>query len=69
MKLIFKPPTVFMPYDRVDVSYNVLQVPHALPTHWEAELSVPFEQCAAALDELRHIVLENSMPVNMPIEV
>lgn len=69
MKLIFKPPTVFMPYNRVDISYNVLQVPHVLPIHWEAELSVPFEQCAEALGELRRIVLEKSMPVNMPVEV
>jgi FAD/FMN-containing dehydrogenase len=69
MKLLFLPSSVFSPYDRVDVSYNVLQVPHALPTHWEAEVVVPFENCAVAISELKRVVDEYSIPVSMPVEV
>ena len=69
MKLLFLPSTVFAPYDRVDVSYNILQVPHALPTHWEAEVVVPFEDCAVAISELKRVVDEHSIPVSMPVEV
>ena len=69
MKLIFLPSSVFSPHDRVDTNYNILEVPHSLPIHWEAELVVPFEGCAVAIQELRRFVIDNHLPVNMPIEV
>ena len=69
MKILFIPSSVFSPYDRVDASYGVLEVPHYLPTHWEAELVVPLERCPEAIRELRRVVVDNSLPVNMPVEV
>ena len=69
MRLIFLPSSVFSPYDRVDTPPAVLEVPHSLPVHWEAELALPFEGCPAAVRELRRIVIEHRIPANMPIEV
>ena len=69
MQLMFLPSTVFSPYDRVDTSLSVLQVPHSLPVHWESELALPFGGCPAAIRELRRIVVEDHIPANMPIEV
>ena len=69
MKFIYTSAPVFLPYDRVDVSYNVLQVPHKLPLHWEGEVVLPVVGCAEAIRELRHVVKEYAIPVNMPVEV
>jgi L-gulonolactone oxidase len=69
MRLIFLPSSVFSPYDRVDTPPAVLEVPHSLPVHWEAELALPFEGCPAAVRELRRIVIEHRIPANMPIEI
>ena len=67
--LLTLPSSVFAPHDRVAPSNEVLEVPHYLPVHWEAELALPLKGCAAAVSGLRAVVVEHGIPVNMPIEV
>ena len=69
MRFIFNYLSPFPPYDRVAISYNVLNVPHILPVHWEAEVVVPFEKCPEAIRELKRVVFEHEIPANLATEV
>jgi L-gulonolactone oxidase len=70
MKLLARTFDPFEPYNRVDHSYNVLNVPHYIaPTHRESEYSIPIGNCSSAITELIQFKETHNVPVNHIIEV
>lgn len=70
MRFIFDTlPNTLPPYNRVDKSYKVFNVPHYIPVHNEGEIVVGFEDCAAAIREQKKFVLEADIPLNFISEV
>lgn len=43
---------LFKQTTRIDHSWNVLKLPHYLPSHFESEVSVDYRDCGKALREL-----------------
>lgn len=69
MKFLVKKTDLFNAYNRVDKSYNVFNIPHYIPRHYEAEVAVRFEDCPKAIRELTHVADEFEIPVNLITEV
>ena len=70
MNLVFNVlPDPFPPYNRVDKNYNVFNVPHYVPLHYESELIVNINDCAAAIIEQKNLILKRRYPVNFLTEV
>ena len=70
MKLIFDVlPDALPPYDRIDKSYRVFNIPHYFPVHNEAEVVVDVKDCAAAIRELKRFVTDKDIPLNYITEV
>ena len=67
--LLFTMTDLFVPHNRVDVSYRVFNVPHYLPEHHEAEVVVGIEDCANAIQELKEVVVDYDIPLNFASEV
>ena len=55
--------------NRVDVSYNVLNIPHYFPAHSESEVCVQLDKCAIAISELLRLIKDESVPLNYITEV
>ena len=58
---------VFQPSTRVDYSWNVFNISHYLPSHFEAEIAVDYKHCDRALSELLNYAVNTT--VNSIIEV
>ena len=58
---------VFKEHTRVDHSWNVFNVPHYLPAHFEAEIAVDHKHCGGALSELLNYAV--NITVNSVVEV
>ena len=48
---------VFKPSTRVDYNWNVFNIPHYLPSHFEAEIAVDYKHCDRALSKLLNYML------------
>ena len=57
------------PYNRVDVSHRVFNIPHYFPHHQETEVVVHVDQCGQAIRELQKFVYEEGIPLNYITEV
>ena len=70
MNLMFNVlPDPFPPYNRVDKSYRVLNIPHYFPVHNEGEVVVDMKDCATAIREQKKFVSEEGIPLNFVTEV
>ena len=70
MKFIFNVlPDALPPYDRVDKSYRVFNIPHYFAVHNEGEVVVDRRDCASAIRELKRFVFEENTPLNYITEV
>ena len=70
MKFLFGVlPDTLPPYDRIDKSYRVFNIPHYFPVHHESELILDIKDCAAAIREQRKFVFEKGIPLNYITEV
>ena len=70
MKFIFGVfPDALPPYDRIDKSYRVFNIPHYFPVHNEGEVVVDLKDCVAAIRELKRFVIEEDIPLNYITEV
>ena len=70
MKFIFGVlPDALPPYDRVDKSYRVFNIPHYFAVHNEGELVVDIKDCPTAIRELKRFVFEKNIPLNYITEV
>ena len=70
MKFIFHfLPDALPPYNRVDKSYRVFNIPHFFPVHNEGELVVDVKDCADAIREQKRFVFEAGIPLNYITEV
>lgn len=70
MKFIFDfLPDALPPYNRVDKSYHVFNIPHFFPVHNEGELIVDMKDCADAIREQKRFVFEAGIPLNYVTEV
>lgn len=56
-------------FDRVDVSYNVLNIPHYFPVHSESEVCVGLDKCKHGLLQLIAVAKDNNLPLNYITEV
>ena len=64
VKLIVQYTDGFPAYNRVDRSYNVLNIPHYIVNHHELEVVLDVRHCAAAITELKYL-----LPLTFGIEV
>ena len=62
-------PDALPPYDRVDKSYRVFNIPHYFAVHNEGEVVVDVKDCAATIRELKRFVFEENIPLNYITEV
>lgn len=69
MTLLFRYGDALPPYNRVDTSYRVFNIPHNYPIHNEAEMVVGIEDCAPAIEELKAFVEVERVPLNYITEV
>ena len=69
MRLLFIYGDPLPPYNRVDVSHKVFNIPNYIPMHNEAELVVDVGDCAAAIRELKAFVVGENIPLNYLTEV
>lgn len=69
MTFLFRYGDTLPPYNRVDTSHKVFNIPHNFPIHNEAEMVVGIEDCAAAIQELKAFVEEERVPLNYITEV
>ena len=67
MRLLVGTGQVFKPSTRVDYNWNVFNVPHYLPSHFEPEIVVGYKHCDRALSELPNYAVNTT--VNSVIEV
>ena len=67
MRLLVGTGQVFKPSTRVDYSWNVFNLPHYIPSHFEAEIAVDYKHCDRALSELLNYAVNTT--VNSVIEV
>lgn len=67
MKLLMDTGKVFKESTHVAHSWNVLNVPHYLPAHFEAEIAVDHKHCGDALNELLNYAV--NITVNSVVEV
>ena len=58
---------VFKESTRVDYSWNVLNIPHYIASHFEAEIAVDHKHCGRALSELLNYAV--NITVNSIVEV
>ena len=58
---------VFQPSTCMDYSWNVFNIPHYIPSHYEAEIAVDYKHCDRALSELLNYAVNTT--VNSVIEV
>ncbi len=57
------------PHDRVDKSHRVFNIPHYFPVHYEGEMVVDIQDCAATTLEIYRLVHEEKLPLNYVVEV
>lgn len=69
MMLLFKHGDTFSPYNRVDVSHRVFNIPYYFPGHHESEMVVGIEHCAPGIKELKAFVEKEEIPLNYITEV
>ena len=69
MNLLFKYGNPLPPYNRVDVSYKVFNIPSYFPNHNEAEVVLKLKDCVPAIRELKKFVEEENIPLNFITEV
>ena len=67
MRLLVGTGQVFKPSTRVDYNWNVFNLPHYIPSHFEAEIAVDYKHCDRALSELLNYAVNTT--VNSVIEV
>ena len=69
MQILFQITEIFPPHNYVQVSYEILNVPHYIPNDSEAEIAVPVEDCAESIREVKRVVDEFGIPLNFVQEV
>ena len=69
MNVLFAYGDPLPPYNRVDTSHKVFNIPNYFPNHNEAELVVDIKHCAPAIKELKEFVQGNGIPLNYITEV
>ena len=69
MTLIFKHGSFFQPHNFVDTSANILISQYYFPVNHQAEYIVHLKDCVGAVGELRRVVTELKLPVNLISEV
>ena len=67
MRLLVGTGKIFQLSTRVDYSWNVFNIPHYLPSHFEAEIAVDYKHGDRALSELLNYAVNTT--VNSVIEV
>lgn len=69
MSLLFSTDFFFPSYQRIDHNWNVHIVTHYMSPNRQAEVAVPFENCADAIKDLITVLDENKIPLNHILEV
>ena len=69
MRLLFSTDFFFPSYQRIDHNWNVNIVTHYMSPNRQAEVAVPFENCADAIKDLITVLDENKIPLNHILEV
>ncbi len=69
MRLLFKYGDPLPPYNRVDTSFRIFNIPNYFPQHSESEVIVGIKDCAPAIKELKDYVEGESIPLNFITEV
>lgn len=69
MNLLFSTNFFFPSYQRIDHNWNVHIVTHYMSPNRQAEIAVPFENCADAIKDLITVLDENKIPLNHILEV
>ncbi len=69
ISFLFKNGLAVEPYNRVDISHRILNIPNYFPHHHETEVVVGVAQCADAIKLLKKFVVEHDIPLNYITEV
>ena len=69
MSLLFCTDFFFPSYQRIDHNWNVHIVTHYMSPNRQAEIAVPFDNCADAIKDLITVLDENKIPLNHILEV
>lgn len=69
MTLLFSTDFFFSPYDRTDISCNILIGNHYMSPNKQTEIAVDMKDCISALDTFIETVHSHDIPLNHILEV
>ena len=65
MQLLFQNNEVLSPHNHVQASYDVFNVPYYIPKDHEADVAVSVEDCAESIREIKRVVDQYFIPLNL----